>query len=224
MKKLLVEFIGTFFFILTIAMVASPFAIASMLMAWLYIGAPISGGHFNPMVTLAVALRDRLPWHKVPYYMLAQIAGGFLAFAAAYYFRGLIVFPAPAAGVSLFKAFIVEILLSFVFALVVLFVATSERYRGNNIFGFAIAFTIPALAAIGASTSGGLFNPAISIGSALFHLVSRTHAVIWENLAMYVIGAFIGGALAACAFKYLFCYGEKEGDGSCQRCFIRIDL
>lgn len=52
MKKLIMEFLGTFFFILTIAMTSNPFAIAAMLMALVYIGGNVSGAHYNPMVSL----------------------------------------------------------------------------------------------------------------------------------------------------------------------------
>ena len=59
MKRPVMEFLGTFL-IFTIAMTSNSFAIAAMLMAWVYIGGYISGGHYNPMVSLAVALRGRL--------------------------------------------------------------------------------------------------------------------------------------------------------------------
>ncbi|OQA36186.1 MAG: aquaporin Z [Candidatus Dependentiae bacterium ADurb.Bin331] len=202
MRKLLMEFIGTFFFILTIAIGAGPIAVSSMLMAWLYIGFYVSGGHFNPMVTLAVMLTEGITLVHAGYYMLAQIAGGFLAYAAAAYLHTRVVFPEPNASVSLAQAFIVEILLAFVFASVVLHVAMTKRFHASTVFGFAIGFTIPALMAFGGPISGGLFNPAISIGSTLFGAISGMSEIMWSHLGMYVIGAFLGGALAAYAFIY----------------------
>jgi glycerol uptake facilitator-like aquaporin len=196
------ECIGTFFFIFTIAVGASPIAIASMLMAWMYIGFYVSGGHYNPMVTLAVMLTEGIALVPAAYYMLAQIIGGFFAYAAAAYLGQRMVFPEPGAGVTLAQAFIVEILLAFVLASVVLHVATAKKYHASTVFGFAIGFTIPALAAVGSPISGGLFNPAISIGSSLFGAVSGMSPIMWSHLGMYVIGAFLGGALAAYAFNY----------------------
>ncbi|MBA3953999.1 aquaporin [Candidatus Dependentiae bacterium] len=201
MKKLLMEFIGTFFFIFTIAMTSNPFAIAAMLMAWIYIGGSVSGAHYNPAVTLAVALRGRLAWDAVPGYMIAQVLGGFVAFALTYFFKNSIAITQPGLGVTFLQAFIMETLLAFVLALVVLVVATWDKFRLNHIFGFAIGFTIPALAALGSPVSGGLFNPAIALGSVLFGLTQRI-PLVWQDLGMYVGGALLGGVLAAYAFRY----------------------
>lgn len=205
MKKLLMEFVGTFFFILSIALTGNSIAIASMLMAWVYIGSLISGSHYNPMVSVAVALRGRMEWSEVPGYIIAQILGGFAAFAFTHFIHGTIAIPHPGAEVTLLQAFIVEVLLAFVLALVILIVATNESFEGNDIFGLAIGFTIPALAAVGGPISGGLFNPAIAIGAAAFGYI-KGMAVSQSHLAMYVGGAFLGGALAAYLYNYLFDY------------------
>lgn len=201
MKKLAMELLGTFFLVLTILMTGNAFAIAAMLMAWVYIGGFVSGGHYNPMVSLAVAVRGRLGWHELPWYMVAQVVGGAVAFVATAFLHGSVVIPAPGAGVTVVQAFGVEFLLAFVLALVVLTVATSVRFKTSHVFGFAIGFTVPALAALGGPISGGLFNPAIAVGGALFSL---THGVplVWEHVAMYVVGALLGGFVAAHAFNY----------------------
>lgn len=201
MKKTLMELLGTFFFVLTIVITGNPFAIAAMLMAWVYIGGYVSGAHYNPAVTLAVALRSRSTSHHIAWFMAAQILGGFLAFAAAGFLGSEIIIPAPA--VPCLQAFVIEALLAFVLAFVVLVVATSEKFKASHVFGFAIGFTIPALAALGATTSGGLFNPAIALGANLFGL-TQGMPIVWEHLGMYVGGALAGGALAACAFKFFF--------------------
>ena len=128
MKKVVMEFLGTFFFILTIAMTANPFAIAAMLMAWVYIGGYISGAHYNPMVSLAIALRGRLSWHMFGKYVIAQILGGFTAYVVAG-LMGNVIIPAPGVHVTFLHAFIIEVLLAFVLALIVLVVATSSKFK-----------------------------------------------------------------------------------------------
>lgn len=202
MKPAIIEFLGTFFFVLAVATTANPLAIASMLMAWLYIGGYVSGGHFNPMVSFAVALRGGMHWHLVPRYMFSQILGGVFAFALASFLQGQVTIPAPGSDVTLLQAFVVEVLLSFVFALVVLNVTTGEHFKRSNIFGFAIGFTIPALARIGGPISGGLFNPAISVGGSIFGAFKGL-PISWEHLTMYIGGALLGAFFAASAFKYL---------------------
>ena len=169
-------------------------------MGWVYIGGHVSGGHYNPIVSLAVALRGKLAMHELPYYMIAQILGGFIAYALTFFIHGSIMIPKPGMGVNLLHAGIVEVLLAFVLTLIVLVVATSEKYKNNTVYGFAIGFIIPALAILGGPISGGLFNPAIAIGSSLFGALKGMH-VEFSHLLMYVVGACIGGCLAAWFFK-----------------------
>lgn len=195
------EFLGTFFFIFTIAMTGNPLAIAAMLMAWVYIGGYISGAHYNPAVTVAMAFREKLAWHKVPWYIGAQVLGGFVAYLVTFFLVGTIEIPAPA--IDLPQAFVIEALLAFVLALVVLVVATSDKFKNSHVFGFAIGFTIPALAVLGIITSGGVFNPAIALGANLVGLVKGL-PVSWSVVAMYVFGALTGGALAGHAFNFFF--------------------
>lgn len=209
MKRLIIEFLGTFFLILTIAMTGNALAIAAMLMAWLYIGGYISGAHYNPLVTLAVAIEGKLHRNHVLGYMGAQLLGGFAAYAVTYFIQGGFEIPAPAAGVTLLQAFTVEVILSFVLATIILVVTATEQFRGSHIFGFAIGFTIPALAVIGVKTSGGLFNPAIAIGSHVFAAFKGV-PVNWMIVGMYVAGALIGGALASCFFHYIFCDNKQH--------------
>ncbi len=203
MKKLLMEFLGTFFLILAVASHAGALAIAAMLMAWIYIGGYISGAHYNPLVTLAVVLRERFGWKEAPWYMAAQVLGGFAAYALVKYIYGGIDIPHPAPQVTFLQGFIVELLLAFTFAFVVLVVTTTELFRNSHLFGFIIGFTVPALAGVGSPITGGLFNPAIALGASLVGLVHGV-PVNWEHLLMYVGGAFVGAALAAYAFRYFF--------------------
>lgn len=208
MKKAIMEFLGTFFLVLTIVLTANPLAIAAMLMAWVYIGGYISGGHYNPAISFGAALTQRLSWHSFYRYAAAQILGGVAAYALVSYLVGQVAIPAPGASYSVAQAFIVETLLAFVLVLVVLNVATSDKYKNSSIFGFAIGFTIPALAYLGGPISGGLFNPALALGANIFGALKGAH-ISWENLLMYVGGALLGGFLAAYAFKY-FVLDEKR--------------
>src|SRR6266705_22795 len=98
MNKYLVEFIGTFFLVFTVGMtvinvprdvlVLAPIAIGSVLMVMIYAGGHISGGHFNPAVTLAVWLRGKCPASDVPAYWVSQIIGAVAAATLALYLKG----------------------------------------------------------------------------------------------------------------------------------------
>src|SRR6218665_3232381 len=96
MKKYATEFIGTFFLMLTIGCtgiaagpgVIPPLAIGATLMVMIYAGGHISGGHYNPAVTLGVWLRGKCAPAEVPGYMAAQVVGGVLAAVLALNLKG----------------------------------------------------------------------------------------------------------------------------------------
>jgi aquaporin Z len=79
MRNYLMEFIGTMFLVLTVGLSGDPIAIGIVLMVMVYMGGHISGGHYNPAVTLAVWMRGKIAAGQVPGYMIAQVLGGFVA-------------------------------------------------------------------------------------------------------------------------------------------------
>src|ERR1700722_16540663 len=96
MNKYLAEFIGTFFLVLTIGCTVighgagpfAPLAIGSALMVMVFAGGHISGGHFNPAVTLGVWLRGKCETKDVAPYMIFQIMGGVLAALVVKFLKG----------------------------------------------------------------------------------------------------------------------------------------
>jgi len=79
MEKYLVEFLGTFFFLYVIISTGNPIAIGSALALAAFLGGKISGGNFNPAVTIMMAAAKKMPTSDVLPYIMAQIAGGLLA-------------------------------------------------------------------------------------------------------------------------------------------------
>ena len=87
MSKYFTEFMGTFFLVLTIGLVIiapssgplAPLAISGILMGVIFIGAHVSGAHYNPAVTLAVWLRGHFPSKDMPLYILMQVFGAVAA-------------------------------------------------------------------------------------------------------------------------------------------------
>lgn len=204
MKKYLVEFIGTFFLVLTIGMTVidpvvavgfAPLAIGAALMIMIYAGGHVSGAHYNPAVTLAVWLRGRCATADVPFYLVAQILGaGAAAFVALYLKGNPTLTPKEVVAVP---ALIAEFIGTFALAYVVLNVATAKATAGNSNYGLAIGFTVMAMAYALSGISGGAFNPAVAIGGAFMHLVKVS------NLWIYFVANFAAGTLAALVFKFV---------------------
>lgn len=203
MKKYITEFIGTFFLVLTVGMCViepgagalAPIAIGSALMIMVYAGGHISGGHYNPAVTLAVWSRGRCATAEVPGYMIAQVVGGIVAAALTLSLKGG---PNLTPGeLKAVPALIAEFLGTFALAYVVLNTATAKSTAGNSYFGLAIGFTVMVMAFGLGGISGGAFNPAVAIGITVMHLAKAA------NLWIYLLAELAAGVVAATIFCYL---------------------
>lgn len=203
MRKYVVEFIGTFFLVLTIGCTVlppgagpmAPLAIGSVLMVMIFAGGHISGAHFNPAVTLAVWLRGKCPTADLPGYFLAQLAGGILAAGLALLLKDSA--PSPIPPLVIFHALLAEFFFTFALCYVVLNVATAKGTSGNSFYGLAIGFTVLAGAYSVGNISGGVFNPAVAVGVTLMGLSSVT------NIWIYLLANLAAGAAAGLTFKFL---------------------
>jgi aquaporin Z len=200
MNKYLVEFIGTFFLVTTIGCtvvpqlpgVIAPLAIGAMLMVMVYAGGHVSGGHYNPAVTLAVVLRGKCEVLDALAYWVAQFMGAALAAYAVRYLHGA---STPMIIVDIPKALVAELMFTFALAYVVLNVATSRDTAGNSFYGLAIGMTVMAGAFSVGNISGGAFNPAVALGVATLNLLR------FSDIWIHLVANFAGGALAALIFK-----------------------
>lgn len=204
-RKLLTEFIGTFFLVLTIGLTVTagsqfaPLAIGMSLMVMVYMGGHISGAHYNPAVSLAAVIRGALPTSDFAGYVISQILGATAAAFVVNIITGQTFAPAPGATASTTAALLVEILFTFALALVVLNVATSKKTEGNSYYGLAIGSTVMVGAFAGGAISGGAFNPAVGIGPTIINAMLGGGS--WSSLWLYLVGPLVGGALAALVFK-----------------------
>lgn len=203
MRKYLVEFIGTFFLVLTIGMTVidpgagalAPLAIGSALMIMVYAGGHVSGGHYNPAVTIAVWLRGRCPTADVAPYIGFQVAGAVVAEIVAMALKNdPTISPEP---MNIPAALIAEFLGTFALCYVVLNAATAKGTAGNSNYGLAIGFTVMTMAFAFGSISGGAFNPAVAVGITLMHKAAA--AKIW----VYLVSNFGAAVFAATAFKFI---------------------
>tara|TARA_B100000795_G_C22606075_1_gene363170 strand:- start:216 stop:479 length:264 start_codon:yes stop_codon:yes gene_type:complete len=79
MNKYLVEFLGTLFLVFVILAIGNPIAIGSSLTLAILLGGKISGGHFNPAVSTAMAMAGKIPVNDLVLYIISQVAGGVVA-------------------------------------------------------------------------------------------------------------------------------------------------
>lgn len=200
--KYIYEFIGTFFLVLTVGMTVlepgsaglmAPLAIGSALAVMVFAGGHISGGHYNPAVSLAVFLRKQLTSRNLVLYWIAQLAAGALAAYVTIYLKGGLA-PKPLEPDHL-KALLAEFLFTFALCYVVLNVATAKATAGNSYFGWAIGFTVLAGAYAVGTISSGAFNPAVALGITILNL---SH---WSNIWIFLVGNLLGGAFAAWIFN-----------------------
>jgi aquaporin Z len=196
-RKLVVEFIGTFFLMFTIgtavatAGTLAPLAIGSVLMVMVFAGGHVSGGHYNPAVSTAVLARGKLTLSEYVSYIVAQVIGAIAAGALV-----TVLFPSLAAGAvaSSGKMLLVEFLFTFALCYVVLNVATARGTENNSFYGLAIGFTVAAGAFAVGHISGGVFNPAVAFGGSVLGILS------WSHIWVYLVAEFVGGGVAAGVF------------------------
>ena len=203
-RKYATELLGTFLFLFTIAAAVlsasslAPLAIGSVLMVMIYAGGHISGGHYNPAVTLAALVRGRIRLPDAVTYWVVQIVGGVLGMALARW----VIHPAQVttmalSGHLLGAAFVAELLFTFALCYVVLNVATSKDHPNNSFYGLAIGFTVATGAIAVGAISGGVFNPAVTISGAAIGLFA------WPTLWAYLVAQVIAGIAAGLVFLAL---------------------
>lgn len=154
----------------------------------------ISGGHFNPAVTLGLAVGRKFPMAAVLPYWVAQLIGGFIAvLVACLLYTNFVkdsLVTTPGAGVEDWRAMLMELVAVFLFVSVIITVATDDSAPWKGVLApVAIGgFIFTAAVTIGPS-SGGSFNPARSIDPAIW-------AGEFGDLWIYIVGPLIGAALA----------------------------
>jgi len=161
-------------------------------------GGHISGGHYNPAVTLAALVRGRIGIRDAIPYWIVQCAAGVVAAAVA----RAVVNPAVVktltpSGHALAAVAVVELLITFALCYVVLNVATSKDQTGNSFFGLAIGFTVVAGAFAVGGISSGAFNPAVALGAATGGLIA------WSTIWVYLVVQLAAGVAAGLVFRAL---------------------
>jgi len=178
-----------------------------VVMAMIYAIGNVSGAHINPAVTLGFFIARRLDKHVVLPYVGSQIVGAVVAAAVL-----RLLFPehenlgATIPAVSLSRAFILEVMLSFLLMFVILNVSTGHMEKGI-MAGVAVGGTIALEALVGGPVTGASMNPARSFGPAL---ISGYVDTLW----IYLIAPVVGTLLASPVCRWIqgpeCCSGESD--------------
>ncbi len=203
MQKSIIEFLGTFLlaFVVAIAVgggIASnlaPFAIFGALAVAVYFGGHLTGGAYNPAVSLSLWMRKKLTLQCLGTYIFAQVLAGIVAGMIA---KGMpaLHFPKSPLAPDMRSAVMVEAIFTFFLCFTVLQVATAKATKGNSFYGFAIALVVLVGALSVGGISGGAFNPAV--GGALL-TVGYLDAT---TFFIYVAAQFAAAVLASGLFKF----------------------
>jgi aquaporin Z len=246
-QRLAAEFLGTFvlvFFgvgsvvILGAATGGSPGVVLAELtaigltfgisvMVMVYAVGRISGGHFNPAVSLGAALGGRVAWPEALLYMVVQVVSAIVASAGLFVVAqgypgwsakgrmGANAFGTSGSGISWWAALVLEIILTCVFVLVILAV-TDTRNEHPALAPLAIGFTLAAIHFVAIPATGTSVNPARSIGPALF---GGTEAL--KQLWLFILAPLLGGALAGLGYPAVFGRDTEPVAGSGLRFGVR---
>ena len=187
----------------------------------------ISGGHFNPAVTLGAAIARRVEWKVLPAYWIVQVIGGLLAAAVIYYIaEGKAGFTATGhmaangygehspGGYSLGAVILAEIVLTAMFLFVIL--GSTDARAPKGFAGFAIGFALALTNLVAIPISNASINPARSTAVAFFN-GNGAPAQLW----VFWLAPLIGGAIAGIAYPFLFGRAEENAEGDADQSPVR---
>ena len=220
MKKYLAEMVGTFVLtflgcgaavslncgvdVASVVGTAIAFGLAVVAMAYTIGG--ISGCHINPAITLGVWMSGRMNAKDCGMYMVFQVIGAIIAAALLALLvsldpglaEGTTTGANACASENVVNGLVAEIVLTFIFVLVVLGATAKTNGATNNFAGLAIGLALILIHLVGIHYTGTSVNPARSIGPALFE-GGKALSHLW----VFIVGPFVGGALAACVWKLI---------------------
>jgi aquaporin Z len=204
-RALVAEFIGTFFLVLTIGLVVidpgvpagfAPVAIGSVLTAMIYATGYISGAHFNPAVTFAFFLRNKIAPNDAIAYWVTQLLAAVVAALVVGLMKPALPAEAMFGSVDVAAALLAELLFTFALVFVILNVATAKATEGNLFYGWAIGLIVlGGIYAVG-GISGAAYNPAVVVGGSMMRIFA------WGNIWLYLLAEFVGGAAVAYTFRF----------------------
>ena len=207
MNKYIIEFLGTLFLVLIIGLSQNPIAIGLGLAVLVYMGAHISGAHYNPAVSLSMLINKQIQLKEFSVYVASQLLGAVVA-AYLVVLLGNEDFNVVSNTSDISSFFLSEILFTFLLVFVILNVALNKNLKGNQFYGLAIGLTVTAGAFSVGDISGAVFNPAVSFGPSFFSFIDPQ--VVGNDISSsdfflyYLISGIIGSVVASYLYKKLY--------------------
>ena len=197
----MVELVGTYFLALAYGLSGDAFAIGFILSALIYIGALTSGAHYNPALSIGAFFLKRISGSELIGYIVSQIIGAFLAAVSVLFISSFVFYIEAPANSLFYQQLGLEILLTFVLALVA-YVAWigNPNHKSVATYSFVMGFTLVALFLMAENISGGIFNPALSLGtSALDYFLGGSS---YKDILLFTVAPVIGAILASFIYKF----------------------
>ena len=190
------------------AVVGTAMAFGLSVVAMAYTIGGVSGCHINPAITLGVWLSDRMETKEAGMYMVFQVIGALIGSALLWLLTGNTDIEGTGAndiqqGVTVVGGLLAEVIFTCVFVLVVLGATSKTNGATNNFAGLAIGLSLVLVHLVCIRYTGTSVNPARSIGPALFQ-----GGTALANLWIFIVGPFLGAAIAAGIWKMIDCDGK----------------
>lgn len=190
------------------AVVGTAMAFGLSVVAMAYTIGGISGCHINPAITLGVWLSGRMETKEAGMYMVFQVIGALIGSALLWLLTGNTDIEGTGAndlqqGVTVVGGLLAEVIFTCVFVLVVLGATSKTNGATNNFAGLAIGLSLVLVHLVCIRYTGTSVNPARSIGPALFQ-----GGTALANLWIFIVGPFLGAAIAAGIWKMIDCDGK----------------
>jgi glycerol uptake facilitator-like aquaporin len=202
MKNYLTELFGTFFLVLIIGINGNPLAIGFGLMVLIYLGFHSSGAHYNPIVTLAMLFRKEISLLDSINYIIFQILGAILAGSAVFFLTSVTMEVQPNLSATVYQILGYEVLFTYLYVYAFLTVTSHPKLKNNTFYGLVLGATIMVGLFSSIQTSGGVFNPATSLGVTLSHLFIGD-GVSKYYLWYYLVGPALGGLIATAHYSLI---------------------
>ncbi|GAA3817661.1 MIP family channel protein [Nocardioides panacisoli] len=231
-QKLAAELIGTFVLVfigcgaavytgVDIVATGLAFGLAIVMMAYAF--GRVSGGHFNPAVSLGAALAGRIPWLEAALYAAAQVVGGLVgALALWIVLHGFDGYKSSVDGIGAnsfgdtngngfawWAAFLLELVLTAVFVMVILAV-TDERNDTTAFAPLVIGLTLSAIHFVAIPATGTSVNPARSIGPGIFTFDGDHILQLW----LFILAPLVGAVVSGFVYPLVFGRGKEPVAGS----------